>query len=60
MPFTHSILAYSNTREELKDSQQREESASKAWELATEYAETLNTDTETWQPVVRVEIVPKQ
>lgn len=59
MPFTHKILAYCEATEELKDSQQLEESAERAWELAREYAESITTEQASYRPIVRVEVVAK-
>lgn len=58
MPFTHKILAYCEETKETQDSEQREESAAKAWELAREYAESISTEDQQFRPIVHVDVVP--
>lgn len=58
MPFTHKVLAYCDATEDLKDSEQREEKAGRAWELAREYAESISTDEHQYRAIVHVDVVP--
>ncbi len=58
MPFTHKVLAYCEATEELKDSEQREAKAGRAWELAQEFAASISTDDQQYRPIVHVEVVP--
>lgn len=58
MPFTHKILAYCESTKDLKDSEQREEKAHKAVELAKEFAVSISTAELTYRPIVHVEVIP--